>query len=80
MIEFSVCKLMYTERKKPVTHTAQNSGKNRQKNIIWFNPQFSMNVQTKLGRMFLKLVRKNFPKNHQYNKIFSKNNTKVSYG
>ena len=39
-------KLMHTERKKPVTHTAQNSCKNRQRNIIWFNPPYSMNVQT----------------------------------
>ena len=38
-------KLMYTERKKPVTHTAQNSHKNRQRNIVWFNPR-----QTNIGR------------------------------
>ena len=43
---------MYTERKKPVTHTAQNSRKNRQRNIIWFNPPYSMNVQTNIGREF----------------------------
>ena len=43
-------KLMYTERKKPVTHTAQNSRKKRQRNIIWFNPPYSMNVQTNIRR------------------------------
>ena len=37
-------KLMYTERKKPVTHTAQNSRKNTQRNIIWFSPPHSMTV------------------------------------
>ena len=31
-----------------------------------------------LGREFLNLVSKNFPKNHQYHKIFNKNNIKVS--
>ena len=70
---------MYTERKNPVTHTAQNSCKNRQRNIIWFNPPYCMNVQTNIGREFLNLVSKHFPKNHRYNKIFNKNNIKVSY-
>ena len=72
-------KLMFTERKKPATHTAQNSRKNRQRNIVWFNPPYSMNIQTNIGREFLILVDKHFPKNHPYNKIFNKNNIKVSY-
>ena len=72
-------KLTYTEYKKPVTHTIQNSRKNRERNIIWFNPPYSMNVQTNIGREFLNLVSKHFPKNHRYRKIFNKNNMKVSY-
>ena len=72
-------KLIYTERKKPVPHTALNSRKNRQRNIIWFNPPYSMKVQTNIGRDFLNLVSKHFPKNLRYNKIFNKNNIKVSY-
>ena len=72
-------KLTYTEYKKPVTHTIQNSRKNRERNIIWFNPPYSMNVQTNIGREFLNLVSKHFPKNHRYSKIFNKNNMKVSY-
>ena len=70
---------MYTERKKRVTHTTQNSRKNRQRNIIWFNPPYSMNAQTNIGREFLDLVSKHFPKNHRYIKIFNKNSRKVSY-
>ena len=38
-----------------------------------------MNIQTNIGREFLNLVDKHFPKNHRYNKIFNKNNIKVSY-
>ena len=64
--------LIYNERKKPVIHIIQNSRKNRQRNIIWFNPPYSMNVQTNIGREFLNLVSKHFPKNHRYNKIFNK--------
>ena len=73
-------KLIYTERKKPVTHTVQNSRKNRQRNIIWSSPPYSMNVQTNIAREFLNLVSKHFPKNHRYRKILNKNNMKVSYG
>ena len=72
-------KLIYTERKKPVPHTALNSRKNRQRNIIWFNPPYSMNVRKNIGREFLNLFSKHFPKNHRYNKIFNKNNMKVYY-
>ena len=65
-------KLIYTERKKPVTHTVQNSRKNRERNIMWFNQPYSMNVQANIGRKFLNLFSKHFPKNHRYNKIFNK--------
>ena len=63
-------KLMHTERKEPVTHTAQNNRKNRQRNIIWFNPPYSMNVQTNIGREFLNLVSKHFPKNQPVQQDF----------
>ena len=54
--------LIYTERKKPVTQTVQNNLKNRPRNIIWFNPPYSMNVRTNIGREFLNLFGKHFPK------------------
>ena len=68
-------KLIYIERKKPVTHTVQNSHMNRQTNMIWFNLPYSMNIQTNIGREFLNLVSKHFLKNHWYNKIFNKKTT-----
>ena len=34
---------------------------------------------TNIGREFLNLISKHFPKNHQYSKIFNKNNMKVCY-
>ena len=53
--------------------------RNRQRKILWFNPPFSENVATNVGREFLKIVEKNFPVNHKYNRIFNKNTVKVSY-
>ncbi|PFX19648.1 hypothetical protein AWC38_SpisGene15931 [Stylophora pistillata] len=68
-------KLTYTERKKAETHNR----KSRQRKIIWFNQPYSMNVQTNIGREFLNLVSKHFPKNHRYNKIFNKSSLKSKY-
>ena len=51
----------------------------RQRNIIWFNPPFSKNVQTNIGREFLNLIEKCFPPNHKLRKLFNKNNLKLSY-
>ena len=65
----------------PTISTSTNKRKprkNRSKNIIWFNPTFSSNVETNVARRFLNLVKKHFSK-HRYHKIFNKYNIKVSY-
>ena len=38
-----------------------------------------MNVETNIGKTFLKLIDKHFPKTNKFHKIFNKNNVKVSY-
>ena len=52
---------------------------NRQRNIIWFNPPYSKSVKTNVGKYFLKLLEKHFPKRHKMNKIFNRNTVKISY-
>ena len=47
--------------------------------MIWFNPPYSMNLQTNRAESFWTSVSEHFPKNHRYSKIFNKNNIKVSY-
>ena len=37
---------------------------NRKRNIIWYNPPWNSNVKTNLGKKFLSIVDKCFPKNH----------------
>ena len=39
-----------------------------------------LNLFTKIGKEFLKLLRKYFPKENKFNKLFNKNNIKISYG
>ena len=51
----------------------------RQRNILWFNPPFSKNVATSVGKCFLSLIDKNFPKSNPLHKIFNRNTLKLSY-
>ena len=44
------------------TKTTNLNNRNRARNIIWFNPPYSQNVKTNVGKTFLKLVKKNFSK------------------
>ncbi|XP_057301871.1 uncharacterized protein LOC130636231 [Hydractinia symbiolongicarpus] len=54
-------------------------GRNRKRNVIWFNPPFNKNVVNDVGRSFLKLIKKHFTKENNLQKVFNKNNVKVSY-
>ena len=38
-----------------------------------------MNVKTNIGKTFLKLVKKYFPRNNSFHKIFNKNSINISY-
>ena len=60
---------------KPLT----NKPKNRQPNIIWFNPPFNKNVSTNVAQALLRLIDKHFPKPNKLHKIFNRNTVKVSY-
>ena len=53
--------------------------RNRTRKIIWFNPPFDSNVNINVGKQFLNLISKHFPKEHKYHKLFNRNTIKVSY-
>ena len=57
----------------------KNEKKKRKHNIIWYNPPYSANVKTNIGKIFCKLLNKHFPRGHQFYKIFNKNTVKLSY-
>ena len=61
------------------TQTSNSKSKNRRRDIIWYNPPFSKNVSTNIGRTFLKLLDAEFPKEHVLHKIFNRNTVKISY-
>ena len=49
------------------------------RNILWLNPRLSSNVQTNIGKLFLRLLEKHFLKHDKYYKLFKRNNIKISY-
>ena len=50
----------------------------RKRNIIWYNPPYSVNVKTNIGRKFLDIINVHF-KNTKLEKIFNRNTVKLSY-
>ena len=56
----------------------QNARRNRNRKVIWFNPPYSQNMKINIGKLFVNLVRKHFPKNSKYHKIFNLNTLKLS--
>ena len=84
--EFDKCKDTYNNALKKSGHNEKLSylsdppkKKQRKRKIIWFNPPFSMNVKTNIGKAFLSLVKKHFPPHHKFSKMFNKNSIKISY-
>ena len=51
----------------------------RQRKVIYFNPPFSISVETDVGKKILNLVSKCFPKGSHLNKILNRNTLKVTY-
>ena len=53
--------------------------RNRNRDVIWYNPPYSSNVKTNLGKEFLKLLDLCFHRNHPLRKIFNRHTVKLSY-
>jgi hypothetical protein len=53
--------------------------KNRKRNTTWFNPPYSMNVKSNVGKEFLNLVDTAFPPGNPLRKLFTRQTLKVSY-
>ena len=51
----------------------------RQRNILRFNTTYSKAVKTRIGKLFLQLIKNHFPKEHKFHKIFNRNTLKLSY-
>ena len=53
--------LTYDEQDEPTSDSVNeesNQTRKRKRNIIWYNPPYSMNVKTNAGKIFFKLLRR----------------------
>ena len=58
----------------------EKSGKrNRRKRVLYFNPPYSMDVSTKVGKLFLQLLDESFPPGHPLHPLLNRNTVKLSY-
>ena len=61
---------------------SQSSGsrrnRTRSRNITWFNPPYSVSVETQIGKEFMKLIEA-FPRSNILAPMITKNNIKMSY-
>ena len=69
----------YDHELKYLQENEKHGKKSRKRNIVWYNPPFSSNVQTNVGKSFIKIVRQCFPASHPLRKIFNTNTLKLSY-
>ena len=53
--------------------------KARKRKIIRFNPSYSIDMETNIGKTLLQLVKKHFSRKNSFHKIFNKNTIKISY-
>ena len=69
----------FSEALNYIALTTNKKQNNRKWKIIWFNPPFSRSVKGNIGRIFLRLLLKQFPRSHTMHKIFNRNTVKISY-
>jgi hypothetical protein len=60
-------------------NSERTNKRSRKRNITWFNPPYSDNVSTNIGRNFLTLLEKCFPPGHQLHSLLNRNTVKLSY-
>ena len=57
----------------------KDNSQQRKRQIIWFKPPYSKNVNTKLGKFFLSLIDKPLPLHHKLHKLFNQSSVKLSF-
>ena len=60
-------------REHMVEETQGPAKRKRCRKVLWFNPPFSANIKTNIGKMFFGILMKHFPEGSELAKIFNKN-------
>ena len=65
---------------KPNGGSKRSPNKSRKSRVkCWFNPPYSISVKTNVGKKFLQLIDKHFPKQNPLSKIVNRKKVKMSY-
>ena len=67
-------KLVYRFREEVVDLRNRN---NRARKILWYKPSYNMDQANKIGKLFFRLLKENFPISNRLNKIFKRNSVRV---
>ena len=51
----------------------------RRRDILWFNPPFCKSVKSNIGRQFLQLLDRCFPRGHPLHKVLNRHTVQLSY-
>ena len=62
----------------PTASQPPKKNRTRTRQIVWFNPPFSLNVETNIGKEFFQII-DNFPKNNILAPIINRGKVKMSY-
>ena len=77
--ELERCGYSHKLKFNPSKDGEKKKGRCRKKRVTWFNPPFSLDVDTNVGREFLKLVDLHFPPGHVLHSVLNRSTVKVSY-
>ena len=69
-------KLKYVEKG---TEESKKKRKRKPREIIWYTPPFNCQVTTNVGKEFLKIIDRHFPKRHPLNKVLNRKTLKIGY-
>ena len=70
-------KLKFNPRSNGESNKAKKN-KNRH-NVTWFNPPYSMDVATNVGKEFLRLIDLHFPPGHVLHSVINRSTVKIGY-
>ena len=60
-------------------HQETSKKRTRKRKVIWFNPPWSCDVKTNIGKKYLEIVKSTFHKKHPLYKLCNRNTMKISY-
>ena len=69
----------FTEKISYSPAAPRQGRRQRSRKVIWYNPPFDLSVKTNIGKTFLEIIDKNFPRHHRLHKILNRHTVKISY-